>query len=71
MSFTIEIRETRQVRKLQPKKWAPVDGNTDSKYDYTPEVETVADEDIVSLKQVVDELDLAAVIAAVNCFVAR
>lgn len=71
--YEITIREKKETRKVIPKKWAIVGQTQDAKsgqladqYDYTPETETIVTEDREVLKQVVEDLDLAAVIKAIN-----
>jgi hypothetical protein len=77
--FKITIEETRPIQKRVGKQWKIVgqeekpftqidrEGTyTADVYGYTPEVETVIDETRTVLAQKVDELDLKAVIAAIN-----
>lgn len=67
--YTVTITETRPVRKILPKTWAVVKGATETapaEYGHTPEVETIATETIERYTQNVEELNLDAVIKAVN-----
>ncbi len=64
MSFKITIEETRDVRKTIGKQWEIV--GKDGERGYTPEVETITTERTEIYRQVVDDLDLIAVIEAVN-----
>ena len=64
MSFKITIEETKDVRKTIGKKWEIV--GKDGERGYTPEVETITTERQDIYIQIVDELDLIAVIEAVN-----
>lgn len=81
MSFKITITETRMVNKITGKEWRVVrkeekdsilSRSDDQKvfvedvYDYTPEIKKLLPETREILIQVVDDLDLAAVIKAVN-----
>lgn len=80
MSYEITIKQTRQVKKLCGKEWRVVgkkevertfcDGGPktrlDDVFDYTPEIEKMITEEVEILKQVVETLDLATVIKAVN-----
>ncbi len=80
MPFKIVITETRDVRKIIPKRWAVVGqeiakehilkgteaGEKIDKYGHTPETETIVSETVELLSQQVEELDLTAVIKAVN-----
>lgn len=65
--FEIIVKETKQVRKIVGKKWEVVERkDSDYRYDYTPEVETVVTETNEVYRQTVESLDLVAVINAVN-----
>ncbi len=80
--FEVIIRETREVRKLQPKKWEKLGeemkecstyGEKKQTYKadvmgYAPEVETLAMESVLVLQQNVEQLNLPAVIKAINGF---
>lgn len=77
MSYEITIKEKRNVVKACGKEWK-VCGQTQKKseydtepymadvYDYTPEIEKTVSEEREILKQTIEELDLAAVIKAIN-----
>lgn len=66
MSFTIKISETKEVRGIIGKTWAPCGPKESAEYGYTPEVETVKTETREVYTQVVESLSMKAVIAAVN-----
>ena len=77
MSYEITITEKRDVVKTCGKEWKVI-GQTQKKseydtepymsdvYDYTPEIEKNVSETREILKQTVEDLDLAAVIKAIN-----
>jgi tetrahydromethanopterin S-methyltransferase subunit A len=62
--FKITIEETKDVRKTIGKQWEIV--GKDGERGYTPEVETIVTERTEIYRQIVDDLDLIAVIDAVN-----
>jgi hypothetical protein len=65
--YTITITETRLVNKVCGKEWKPEFTNGDkTEYGYTPEIEKQVEEKRDVLTQVVDEIDLPAVIRAIN-----
>ena len=65
--FKITIEETKQVRKTVNQQWEIVKRDGDHyEYGYAPEVEKVVTETQEVYRQTVEELDLAAVIIAVN-----
>ena len=81
--FEITIVETREVRKINGKKWDIVGQKEVEReerfyrdegpktriepiYGYTPEIEATITEKREALKQTVDDLDLPAVIRAIN-----
>jgi hypothetical protein len=75
--FRITIEETLPVTKTIGKRWEKVGQKEEVNREgtdtyladvmgYTPEVETVVDETFTRLVQEVDELDLKAVITAIN-----
>jgi len=81
MSYEIIIKQTRQAKKLCGKEWKVVGskeveresfygGQENTRiaevYDYTPEIEKTVTEEVEILKQVVETLDLPAVIKAIN-----
>lgn len=68
MPFKITITETKAVRKMQNPQWEQVSQDAEGLpvYGYTPEVEITATEQRDVLIQEVDNLDLVAVIRAVN-----
>lgn len=66
MSYTIKITKTQSVVRKGGKEWKPVSAAADAAYAYTPEIEREAQEEIEVLRQTVDDLDMAAVIKAVN-----
>lgn len=67
MSYQITITETREVTGTVGKNWAVIaEHGTEKEYGYTPEVEKIVRQERKVLEQVVDTLDLAAVIRAVN-----
>lgn len=74
MSFTITITK-HWAEKVKTKEWVKVGEEPDPKYGddakkgvygYGPETEKVVEKSCEILKQVVTELDLAAVIKAIN-----
>jgi len=65
--YEIIIKKTIDKRKVIGKTWQPLERIGDkSVYGYTPEVENVQTETTEIYTQVVEELDLVAVINAVN-----
>jgi len=65
--FKITIEETKQIKKTVGKDWQVIKRDGDHyEYDYTPEVEKVVKEEREIYTQEVEELDLVAVIEAVN-----
>ena len=66
MAFEITIRETKTVRKIRPKQWTLIGPEHSAEYGNTPEVETLITETDEIYSQVVEELDLLAVILAAN-----
>lgn len=67
MSFTIEIVEYKQERKLVDGKWVPGAGK-DGAFGYAPDREENVIKSVEVYKQTVENLDLVAVIAAINQF---
>jgi hypothetical protein len=67
MSYKITIEETKAVTKIVGRNWEVVKrvDNTHD-YGYTPEIEKTVKETTEIYQQIVDDLDLAAVIIAVN-----
>lgn len=71
MSYEIIIRHKRQIVSKVGNDWAVVgqevkNGAACNVFGYTPEIEKTVDVDRLVLHQVVDEIDLAAIIKAVN-----
>lgn len=78
MSFEIIITKTRETIRKSGKDWTKVgQEETQSTYDpdkihltdkygYTPEIEKAVIEKVDVLRQTIDELDLSAVIKAIN-----
>lgn len=69
MSFKITIEETRMVDTITRREWklGGPDGKSESgEYGYTPQIPESREHSFEVLKQVVDTLDLAAVIKAIN-----
>lgn len=73
MSYEITIKKRRDVTKLAGKEWKVVGQEFDKDaerlkdtYGYTPEIERPVTEEVEVLKQTVDDIDLAAVIKAIN-----
>jgi hypothetical protein len=66
MSYKITIERTQTVKKTVGKQWKLCGTAENSQYDYTPEVETLREETEKIYEQTVDELNLIAVISAVN-----
>ncbi len=65
--YEIIIKKTVDKRKIIGKAWQPLERNgEETKYGYTPEVESTQTETTEIYSQVVEELDLVAVINAVN-----
>lgn len=64
--YKIEITEFTTETQLKGKVWAAVKGNPDADYGYTPEIEKKVDVERVIYLQNSEELDLGAVIKAVN-----
>lgn len=63
--FTITIRESGQEKRVAGSEWAPkADGSAG--YEYTPEIEATRPYEREIYSQSVDDVDLAAVIKAVN-----
>lgn len=65
--YLIQITEISQEKTLTEQEWKPVtttDGKAD--YGYTPQIETVVKVNREVFKQNVDEIDLVAVIKAIN-----
>lgn len=66
MTYRIVITKTEEVRKTKPKEWKPIGPADKAEYGHTPEVVTVTTETVEIYTQVVSDLDLRAVIDAVN-----
>lgn len=66
--YEITIRETKEVRKTVGKTWVPIETTEGGavKYGYSPETESVVKETNEIYTQKVENLDLQAVIVAVN-----
>jgi len=64
--YKIVITEVTQERKICGKQWKPVNGDPEKRYDYTPEIEKVVDVTREIYAQDTAELDLKAVIKAIN-----
>lgn len=63
--YTVEITETKTNRLVQNPEWAErADG--EKGFAYTPEIETIQSHSRIVYRQTVDELDLVAVIQAIN-----
>ena len=67
--YTIKITHEREEIRRTRRQWKPTgkkdkDGNDE--YDYTPQVEELRMVQYTKLEQAVDELDLTAVIKAIN-----
>ena len=70
MSFTVEISESRTVVVVRKDKWVQIgdtggpDGGT--LYGYAPPIEVTTTEKVELFEQTVEDLDLIAVIKAIN-----
>lgn len=64
--YNILITETTQERKLFGKRWVLGAGETSEDYGHSPEVETVVDVEREIFMQDTSELNLVAIIKAVN-----
>ena len=64
--FKITITETKTVRKVFPKQWTLIGSEENRVMGYAPEVETIGETKDDIYTQAVDEMDVLAVIAAVN-----
>lgn len=65
--YKITIEETKDVRRIVGMQWGPVKKVGDNtEYGYAPEVETLVTQTREIYRQEVNDLDLAAVIIAVN-----
>jgi len=69
--YKITIEKIEQVKKLTGKKWETVGQRTEGDkvlnvYDYTPEIEKEVEVITKCYEQIVDNLNLANVIAVVN-----
>jgi hypothetical protein len=73
MPYTIKITKSERVTRKTGKEWKVVGQEPDpsgkymgDKYGYTPEIDREFTEETDVLKQTVEDLDLAAVIKAIN-----
>jgi len=64
--YKIVITEITQERKIRGKEWKPVSDEPKASYDYTPEIEKMVDVTREIYAQDTAELDLKAVIKAIN-----
>ncbi len=64
--YKITITEITVETEIEGREWAKVDGNPDTRYDYTPEIEKRVKVIREIYCQNTDELDLKAVIKAIN-----
>lgn len=64
--YSITITETVVETKICGKDWGPVNGNNEQDYAYTPEIEKQVSVERTLYTQNTDELDLSAVIKAIN-----
>lgn len=64
--FTVTVTEIGQEVRQVGKKWQRGAGESPDEYGYAPEIETICDYEREVYRQNVDELDLTAVISAVN-----
>lgn len=66
MSFEIRIVEKTFEKRFVGKDWCQVKGDPGAEFGYTPEIEKTVSVTVERFNQTVDELDLIAVIKAVN-----
>lgn len=68
MSYTIKIKQVREVRRNIGAKWERVGTNPDNtpQYGYTPEIETFVTQEVEIYEQTVDSLNIADVVSVVN-----
>ena len=65
--YTVEIIKKEMTKGVTRREWVRIkDGGGDDCYGYAPQVEEVGEVESVVLKQNVEEIDLKAVIKAIN-----
>lgn len=64
--YTITIEATVEREEVAGKEWKQLSGNSEEPYGYTPEIRKTVVRNVEVFKQQVENIDMVAVLAAVN-----
>lgn len=66
IQYTVKIMATVERTEKCGKDWKQVSNDPKAEWAYTPEIEKTVRREVTMLEQTVDELDIGAVIKAIN-----